>query len=133
MPHENTVLTGGCACRAIRYRYSGKPGFSFDCQCRSCQHMSGTGHASSFICQDASTEITGTMNWYERKVPNGNTIKQGFCETCGSPILNRNTGHPEILFVTAGSLDDPAGFNPEKIVHRDEGYSWDFVDPEATI
>lgn len=59
-------------------------------------------------------EITGTLNWYERVEPSCNTIKQRFCGTCGSPILNRNSGHPDILFVTAGSLDDPTSFKPEK-------------------
>ena len=40
------AYTGGCACGAVRYEISGEPMFSNDCQCRDCQHKSGTGHGS---------------------------------------------------------------------------------------
>ena len=35
--------TGGCACGAIRYQISAEPMVSNHCQCRDCQHKSGTG------------------------------------------------------------------------------------------
>jgi hypothetical protein len=40
------AYTGGCACGAIRYEISGGPVFMNDCQCRTCQKKSGTGHES---------------------------------------------------------------------------------------
>ena len=40
------AYTGGCACGAIRYEISEEPLAMNDCQCRDCQHRSGTGHGS---------------------------------------------------------------------------------------
>jgi len=40
------LLTGGCACGAVRYECSGDPIFSGHCYCRDCQHSTGTAMAS---------------------------------------------------------------------------------------
>ncbi len=123
-------ISGGCACGRIKYRCSSKPLFSFHCPCRDCQQASGTGHSSVFICRDDDTEIDGELSWYKRVAPSNNTVKQGFCGNCGSPIMNRNSGYPDNLFITAGSLDDPSLFAPTKTVHPEMALAWDFQEPE---
>ncbi|MEP1209384.1 MAG: GFA family protein [Rhizobiaceae bacterium] len=128
---EGETLTGGCACRSIRYVLSGAPGFSFHCQCRSCQYLSGTGHASAFICRSDDLGLSGKLTWYDRPAPSGNTVKSGFCPTCGTHVLNENTGFADNFFLTAATLDDPSQFNPTKVLYRDEGHHWDLVDPES--
>jgi hypothetical protein len=124
-------IEGGCACRTIRYSLTGKMGFSFHCQCRDCQYLSGTGHASIFICGKADVDLTGNLTWYERQAPSGNVVRSGFCGLCGSPVVNHNLGYADRLFVAAASLDDPALFAPGTVVHRDEGQTWDLCDPET--
>lgn len=37
------TITGGCACGAIRYECTAEPVAAMHCQCRDCQHSSGTG------------------------------------------------------------------------------------------
>lgn len=131
MKTTNPSITGGCACGAISYASTSTPLFSFHCQCRACQKMTGTGHSSAFICRDAETEFSGQLTWFERQAPSGNVVKQGFCATCGSPVVNRNSGYPDKVYLTAGSMNEPSGFKPQKVVHRDEGHVWDLVDPEV--
>jgi hypothetical protein len=121
---------GGCACGSIRYQLAGKLGFSFHCQCRDCQHLSGSGHISVFICNKTSLQLTGKLTWYERVAASGNTVQSGFCAKCGSPVLNKNAGYADKLFVAAATLDDPSLFLPTKVVHREDGLSWDLEDPE---
>ena len=125
---NETKITGGCACRKIRYVCTESPGFSFHCQCRSCQYLSGTGHASAFLIPVDSISIDGELKWYGRQAPNGNKVESGFCDECGSPIINRNSGYPDKLFVSAASLDDTPLFKPVKVVHHDEAAAWDVVD-----
>lgn len=127
----NTHHEGGCACRAVRYKIDGAPGFSFHCQCRDCQYLSGTGHASAFIIKRDRLDVTGTLHWYERTAPSGNTVSFGFCPTCGTSVMNENTGYPKNYFVTPGTLDDPSIFSPTTILYREEGHGWDFRDPEG--
>lgn len=121
---------GGCACRAIRWELAGDMGFSFHCQCRDCQYLSGTGHASAFICREGDFALNGDLSWYARKAPSGNTVSSGFCPTCGTHVVNRNSGFPDNVFVTAATLDEPSRFAPTKVVHREDGLHWDFIDPE---
>ena len=126
----DTTYEGGCACGAIRYRSEAEPIFSFLCQCRQCQQATGTGHASLFIMPADAVTITGEITYYDRTAANGHTVSQGFCATCGSPILNRNSGYPDNVYIHAASLDDPGLFKPERVIFRGEAQPWDKVDPD---
>ena len=53
---------GGCACGAIRYHISGEPVFSNDCQCRDCQHESGTGHGSHMTFRRDGVKLGGVLS-----------------------------------------------------------------------
>ncbi len=130
MVANQSSVEGGCACKAIRYRISGEPGFSFHCQCRDCQYLSGTGHTSAIIYDRDGIHIDGELNWYEREAPSGNRVRSGFCSNCGTHVINHNSGYPKNAFITVGTLDDPSRFKPTKILYREEGHDWDFVDPE---
>ena len=125
-----SIISGGCACGNVRYAGTQEPGFSFLCQCGDCQKASGTGHSAAFIVARSSVEISGEPTWYETKANSGNSVERGFCNKCGSLLLNRNSGHPDIYFINAGSLDDPAQYSPSKVVYREGGHDWDLIDPE---
>lgn len=121
---------GGCACGAIRYKSTGVPIFSFFCHCRQCQQATGTGHSSAFIVAKETTVITGELTFWDRTVENGNTVSQGFCGKCGSPVLNQNSGYPDNLYITAGSLDDPTLFKPRAVLYDSEAHHWDQIDAD---
>lgn len=122
-------LTGGCACGSVRYSIEAEPTFSFHCQCRQCQHATGTGHASLFIVPKSAVSVTGDLTFYAQSADDGATVNRGFCPRCGSPILGNSSGHPEVVLVTAASLDDPSRFKPQKLVFSDTGQGWDYIDP----
>ena len=120
-------MTGGCACGAIRYEIDGPPGFSFHCQCRQCQRASGGGHASAFVVEASALRLTGKPKFHNHTVANGNVVSKGFCETCGSPVLNRNVNYPDNRYIHAATLDDPALFRPAAIIFADEAQPWDKI------
>ena len=121
---------GGCACGAIRYESSTDPQFSFHCQCRQCQRAGGTGHASLFVVPADALTLKGTLKFHDQKADSGSTASRGFCSTCGSPILNRSAGYPEVQFIHAASLDDPGLFKPKKLVWSASAQPWDYIDPD---
>ena len=127
------LFTGGCACGAVRYRITAEPGFSFHCQCRQCQRASGTGHASLFVVPKNSVSVEGEVKFYAQTADDGATISRGFCPHCGSPMLGESTGHTDVLIITAGSLDEPALFKPQKVVFSASRQSWDYVDPALPL
>jgi hypothetical protein len=122
--------TGGCACGAVRYQSKSEPLASFHCQCRQCQRASGTGHASLIAVPAKDVAVQGALSFYDQTADDGSTVSRGFCQLCGSPVLGKTTGHPDILLIAAGSLDDPSIFEPEKIVWSCSKQPWDFVDPQ---
>jgi len=61
-------------------------------------------------------------------------VSSGFCPTCGSPILKKSSGYPELLFINAATLDDPSLFKPQKVVWIISGKQpWDYVDPSLEV
>jgi hypothetical protein len=129
MSAPETVFRGGCACRAIRYEIAAKAMFGGQCQCLDCQHETGGGHASFMAFPADAVKLTGRPRFYESKADSGNTIRRGFCPTCGSPVVAATSGLPGVTTVSAGSLDDPSVFKPEFVCYTSRGHAWDLVDP----
>lgn len=128
-----TPITGRCACGSVRYSISSEPGFSFLCQCRQCQRASGSGHASLFVVPKDAVTVEGELAFYDQSADDGATVSRGFCPRCGSPVLGRTTGAPDIVLITAASLDDPGRFRPQKVVFSANRQPWDHVDPALPV
>ena len=105
----SAAYTGGCACGAIRYELSGEPLVITDCQCRDCQHKSGTGHGSymTFAGREA-VKLTGKTAQWDMKGDSGNVKTRGFCPTCGSPVSLTFAAMPDLFTIHAASAATPA-------------------------
>ena len=129
MSAPETVLRGGCMCRAIRYEIAAEPMFGGQCQCRDCQHESGGGHASFMAFSSEAVKLEGMPRYYEFTADSGNTIRRGFCPTCGCSVVSATSGLPGVTTVSVGSLDDPSVFKPAFVCYTSRGHAWDLVDP----
>lgn len=123
-------LTGGCACGAVRYEVTGKPGISVLCQCRRCQRATGTGHAPGFQIDRSQLTISGELSSHESPTDSGHVATHRFCPTCGSPVMCSTTRFANSCSIYAGSLDDPSLFHPEQVIFGNAAQPWDFVDPK---
>jgi len=125
--------TGGCACGAIRYETRHQPVFQNHCQCRTCQHRSGTGH-SSYLTFPGRTDmtITGEAASWRVAGDSGNDKFHAFCPTCGAPVYLTFAAAPEMIAVHAGSLDEPERFDPKVVTYGVRGLAWDPLDPTLT-
>jgi hypothetical protein len=124
------LLTGGCLCGAVRYECEVQPVLAGHCQCRDCRKDTGTGHSSHLGVPAAALRIEGQLRTYEKSADSGRTAARSFCPTCGSPIMFQTSGLPDVIFLTAGSLDDPAAFGPSMVVFTESAQPWDMLDPE---
>jgi hypothetical protein len=121
--------TGGCACSAIRYEIAGEPIFQNHCQCRDCQHTSGTGHGSYLTFPRAGVTLRGDATHWDVVADSGNVKTRGFCPTCGSPVYLTFAKAPEIFTVHAASLDAPKRYEPRAVTYGVRGDAWDHLDP----
>src|SRR5271170_2655644 len=119
--------TGGCACGAIRYQFTGESLVSLNCHCRDCQRETGAGYAPILIVAAASFGITsGTPRHFDVIADNGRTATRAFCADCGTPLFGPG---PDTVNIRAGSLDDPGMFRPRMDIYTASAQPWDLMDP----
>jgi hypothetical protein len=122
--------TGGCTCGAVRYEIAAEPVFSNECQCRTCQQRSGTGHGSYMTFPGRTdVKLQGEARLWDVAADSGNLKSHGFCPTCGSPVYLTFSAMPELFTVHAASLDDPTRFAPQAATYTRCGHAWDHLDP----
>ena len=121
--------TGGCACGAIRYAITAAPISMNDCQCRQCQHDSGTGHASHLTFPSNAVTVEGEASRWQMVGDGGTRKSRAFCPTCGSPVYMTFPDMPQFFLVRAGSLDDPSRYQPQLVTWTATGHAWDRIQP----
>ena len=122
-------FTGGCACGALRYECNVDPLFMGNCHCRDCQKSGGGAYEPAIGVPAAALKITGTVKYYDSKDDSGNTVSRGFCPDCGSRVVSKTSGMPELAIVLAGSLDDGSKFQPQVDLYTSSAQSWDHMNP----
>ena len=76
----------------------------------------------------AALELSGELKFYDKKGDSGNGVSLGFCPNCGSNILGKPEGTPDVVVLTAGSLDDPNQYQPSMDIYTESAPSWDHLD-----
>lgn len=124
------AYTGGCACGAVRYEIADEPMFMNECQCRDCQHRSGTGHGSYMTFPSKGrVKLSGEVKRWDVVADNGNIKSHAFCGECGSPVYLTFSYMPDAFSIHAGSLDDPGRYKPQAVTYAVSGHAWDPMDP----
>ncbi len=120
-------FTGGCMCGAIRYECSAEPIFMGNCHCRDCQQATGTAFAAEILVPHNAVTITGDVKYYDVTGDSGGIVSRGFCPICGSRLFSKI---PELMGITAGSLDDPSWFQPGMDFYTASAQPWDYMNPD---
>lgn len=106
------AMEGGCLCGAVRYRIEGEPQAALVCHCTHCQKQSGSAFSTIIgVAQDAIS-IEGETRSYGDAGESGKAVERIFCGTCGSPLVSKVEVSPGMVWVKAGTLDDPDAFSP---------------------
>ena len=120
-----TTLTGGCACGAVRYECSAEPLFAANCHCRDCQRTSGAPYTANIGVPSAALKITGDVKFFELKAESGSMISRGFCPKCGGRVVSKPARNPEMVVLSATSLDDPGVYKPAMDIYTSSAQTWD--------
>jgi len=51
-----------------------------------------------------------------------------FCEACGTPLFSEAEARPHLIFVRAGTLDDPAIAKPAMTIWTSQAPRWACID-----
>jgi hypothetical protein len=121
-----TGLTGGCLCGALRYAATGAPVFAGLCYCGDCRKASGSAFIGFMGFNPEQITVTGDTRRHSSPAANGNIAVRNFCATCNSLVFGG--GHDlGMVNVYAGSLDDPAQFQPAIAIFIRDKAHWTTV------
>jgi hypothetical protein len=122
-------VTGGCLCRQVRYRITAAPIITRVCWCRLCQYL-GAGSSTVNVCFPSNAiTIEGEMRVYPSVADSGNRMHRRFCPTCGTQLFSEAEARPHLIFVRAGTLDDPEIAKPSMTIWTSQAPTWACIDP----
>lgn len=127
---ENLPITGGCLCGAVRYSVMAEPLAARHCWCRLCQYL-GAGSGTVNVAFPAEHfSLAGTLTIHEATADSGNRMQRGFCTTCGTPVTSATEARPHLIFVRAGTLDNPDLMPPQVTIWTAEAPDWACINPD---
>ena len=123
-----TTITGGCLCKAVRYRITAAPIVTRVCWCRVCQYLAA-GNATVNTCFPTNAiTIEGELSDYSLVADSGNIMHRRFCPKCGTQMFSEAEARPHLVFVRSGTLDDPEISKPSATIWVSAAPSWACID-----
>jgi hypothetical protein len=123
-----TPIAGGCLCKSVRYRVTAEPIVTRVCWCRLCQYL-GAGSATVNVCfPSAAVSVEGELSDYRSIAESGNVMHRKFCPACGTALFSEAESRPHLIFVRAGTLDDPEIAQPSMTIWTSQAPSWACID-----
>ena len=117
-------ITGGCLCRAVRFSISAPPLVTRVCWCRVCQYL-GAGSGTVNVCFPSDkVSVEGELRDFVSVADSGNTMHRRFCPRCGTQVFSAAEARPHLVFVRAGTLDDPELARPAMTIWTSSAPSW---------
>ena len=109
---EDSPITGGCLCGAVRYEISALAIDVTYCHCRMCQRFTGgLIVAGAFFPREAVRFTQGDLKYYQSSA----IAERGFCANCGSGMIYKpfvTVRFSDTFWVLLASLDNPENFVP---------------------
>ena len=124
----NILLSGGCLCGAIRYEAQGEPFDADYCHCRQCQLSSG---AIVMTWMDFNTTQVTWLSGQVTEYHSSESIRRGFCSSCGSSLTYRHTGYPDYQTLSIATLDQPNLVKPKYHIFTDNQAKWLNIDDQC--
>lgn len=117
-------ISGGCLCGSVRYTSTAAPITTRVCWCRLCQYI-GAGSGTVNACFKTETfSIQGELGDYRSIADSGNVMHRRFCPKCGTHLFSEAEARPHLVFVRAGTLDDPQVARPAATIWTSEAPDW---------
>ncbi len=119
------TLEGGCACGAVRYRLASAPMFVHCCHCLDCQRQTGSAFVlNALIEADRVALLSGEPVPSVMPTDSGRPHHILRCATCHTALWSVYGGRPQIVFVRAGTLDDPSALKPDVHIYIRSKLPW---------
>jgi hypothetical protein len=117
-------LEGGCLCGRARYSADAEPAFVGVCHCGDCQRFSGSAFSTVIGIPATALKLTGVVKTFTKVGDSGKAIHRRFCLECGSGIVEEAEALPDVVMLSAGTLDDRSWVKPASQIYCDSAQPW---------
>jgi hypothetical protein len=123
---DGTVLEGGCACGAVRYRMAGPPLIVHCCHCSWCRRETGSAFAlNAMIEAERVTPTKGAPELVPTPSASGKGQRIARCPACRVALWSHYAGAGErVAFVRVGTLDEPGRLAPDIHIYTSTRQPW---------
>jgi hypothetical protein len=138
MTASNSLLhaqEGGCSCRHVRYRMTGKPLFVHCCHCRWCQRETGGAFVLNAMIEAGRVELLeGEVKIIDTPSHSGRGQRVARCPKCFVALWSHYGGAGEaISFVRVGTLDNPDSQPPDVHIFTSTKQPWVQLPPGVPV
>ena len=132
MPIES-VHSGGCTCRYVRFRMTRKPLVVHCCHCRWCQRETGASFAlNAMIESEYVSLIEGDVEIINTPSNSGKGQTISRCPKCHIAVWSNYAGGGEaVRFVRVGTLDEPDLMPPDIHIFTASKQPWVVLPPNT--
>jgi hypothetical protein len=132
MSNEETS-DGGCTCRDVRYRMTGKPLIVHCCHCRWCQRETGASFALNAVIEAGRVVLlSGAPELVDTPSQSGKGQKIWRCPRCRVAVWSNYPGGGDaVRFVRVGTLDAPDRLPPDIHIFTASKQPWVVLPPGA--
>lgn len=121
---------GRCNCGAVTLRIDAEPVWIRQCWCMQCRKTAAGSPTNNALFATATMQLDGAITWFSYGAESGNTVSQGFCAECGTPVFGKNSSREGSYVVRLGFLDPDDDLRPQEIIWTDEAPDWGQVNPD---
>lgn len=120
---DDTKLTGGCMCGAVRYATTGDSFLICHCHCESCRKHNGAPVVTLAGFKVDQVEFSGDQRKLYESSPGAN---RAFCGNCGTPLTWEGDGDElgMIVELHISTFDDPDALVPTGHAFYPERIKW---------
>jgi hypothetical protein len=112
----------------VQYEIAAEPIATRTCWCRLCQYI-GAGSATVNVAfPKSATTISGELRDYRSVADSGAVMHRRFCPSCGTHLFSEAEPRPHVIFVRAGTLDDPELARPAATIWTSRAPTWACID-----
>ncbi|MGO8799608.1 MAG: GFA family protein [Roseiarcus sp.] len=122
------AVMGGCLCKAVRYEIAAEPIAARTCWCRVCQYLGAGSGTVNVAFPKSATDVSGELRDYRSVADSGAVMHRRFCPSCGTHLFSEAEPRPHLIFVRAGTLDDPELARPAATIWASRAPSWACID-----
>jgi len=121
-------ITGGCLCKAVRFRITAPPITMRLCWCRVCQYIAAGNATVNVVFSSDAIKIDGELRDYRSVADSGNAMHRRFCLQCGTHLFSESEARPHLIIVRNGALDDTELARPGATIWTTQAPEWAWID-----